>query len=239
MEHELRDAVEASRSYSGVLRHLGLRVAGGNFATARRYIARWGISTAHFDGDTAHRFGPRPVRPLDEILVADSNHSRAGVKRRLFGEGVKTRRCELCGQDEIWEGKRMSLILDHINGVWNDNRLENLRIVCPNCNATFETHCGKKNRVPVVAISCAHCGTLFEPKKPRQRYCSRPCGMRWDRRSDPRPATRRVDRPPIDQLRREIAELGWSATGRRYGVSDNAIRKWVRAAEREAALAAP
>lgn len=52
----------------------------------------------------------------------------------------------MCGQGEEWNGKKMSLILDHINGVHNDNRLENLRIVCPNCNATLDTHCGKNNK---------------------------------------------------------------------------------------------
>ena len=65
----------------------------------------------------------------------------------LFEEGLKERRCEMCGQDENWHGRTMSLILDHINGVPDDNRLENLRIVCPNCAATLETHCGRKNRI--------------------------------------------------------------------------------------------
>lgn len=53
--------------------------------------------------------------------------------------------CELCGQDEIWHGRRMSLILDHVNGVRDGNRIENLNIVCPNCAATLPTHCGKKH----------------------------------------------------------------------------------------------
>jgi len=59
----------------------------------------------------------------------------------LYQEKLKNKVCELCGQDENWNGKKMSLILDHINGINNDNRLENLRIVCPNCNATLDTHC--------------------------------------------------------------------------------------------------
>ena len=64
-----------------------------------------------------------------------------------YKEGIKKRKCELCGQGEEWNGKHMSLILDHINGNPNDNRLENLQIVCPNCNATLPTHCRghKKN----------------------------------------------------------------------------------------------
>ena len=63
------------------------------------------------------------------------------MKNRLYDEGLKERKCELCGQDENWYGKKMSLILDHINGVNNDSRIENLRILCPNCNATLPTHC--------------------------------------------------------------------------------------------------
>ena len=59
----------------------------------------------------------------------------------MYKEGLKNKKCELCGQNEEWKGKHMSLILDHINGINDDNKLENLRIVCPNCNATLETHC--------------------------------------------------------------------------------------------------
>lgn len=69
------------------------------------------------------------------------------LKQKLYKLGFKKRLCEECGQGEEWRGKKMSLILDHINGVNNDNRIENLRIICPNCNATLDTHCGK-NRKP-------------------------------------------------------------------------------------------
>jgi Helix-turn-helix domain len=62
----------------------------------------------------------------------------------------------------------------------------------------------------------------------QQRFCSRPCGVRHNA-----PALHRVERPPYDQLLAEIAATSYSAVGRKYGVSDNAIRKWVRAYERE------
>jgi hypothetical protein len=136
----------------------------------------------------------------------------------------------MCGQGEMWRGVRMGLVLDHVNGVWNDNRLENLRFLCPNCNATLDTHCGRKNRRTVVDRECEYCGESFTPKYAKQRFCSRPCGVRHNA-----PALHRVERPPYHELLAEIAATSYSAVGRKYGVSDNAIRKWVRAYEREGA----
>ena len=126
----------------------------------------------------------------------------------------------------------MSLILDHVNGVANDNRVENLRIVCPNCAATFDTHCGRNKRR---LRECLVCGSEFRAKAPDQRHCSSACGGRSAASLAAARANRTVERPPYEQLVREIAETSWSAVGRKYGVSDNAVRKWVRWYEAEAA----
>ena len=131
----------------------------------------------------------------------------------------------------------MALILDHINGVATDNRLENLQIVCPNCAATLDTHCGRNLPRHDVEVECGRCGKPFVPLRPEQRYCSRTCGTRYPRVPGPRLASRKVERPPYEQLVREIRETSYVAVGRRYGVSDNAIRKWIRAYERELGVA--
>lgn len=234
-ENEAREAVAQSFTYTQVLRLLGLCPAGGNAALLKKWLARWEISTAHFDPRHDRRGGAPPARPLAEVLVEGSTYARSNLKARLYAEGLKRPICELCGQGEIWRGRQMGLILDHVNGVRDDNRLDNLRIVCPNCAATLDTHCGRKNRLEPVERECLLCGATFRAKYPRHRYCSSACGMRAPRpsRGVAKPELRRVERPPLEVLLREIAELGYSAVGRRYGVTDNAIRKWVRQYERE------
>src|SRR3954451_7704611 len=72
--------------------------------------------------------------PLAEMLVQGSAHGRWNLKRRLIAAGLKREACEECGLTE-WRGRPLSLALHHINGVTNDNRLENLAILCPNCHS--------------------------------------------------------------------------------------------------------
>lgn len=237
-EEQAREAIASSYSWAESLRKLGLCPSGGGWRVLKKYAALWEIPTDHFDPSRAIEGNLRlPARPLGEVLVQSSTYSRQHVKRRLFGEGLKEPKCEMCGQGEMWHGRPMGMILDHINGVRNDHRLENLRIVCPNCAATLDTHCGRKNWVEKAKRSCRRCGNLFVPGRPEQRYCSRECGTRWDRsriRGKPKPSARRVvKRPPRDQLLAEIETTSYCAVGRKYGVSDNAVRKWVRFYERE------
>lgn len=235
-EQQARDAIAESISYTEALRRLGMRPAGGNHATLKRYATEvWRISTTHFDPAWARTraFRERKPRPLEDVLVRSSSYPRGHLKRRLYAAGLKQPICELCGQGEVWNGRRMSLILDHINGIGDDHRLENLRIVCPNCAATLDTHCGR-NR-PLAAARCDRCDTEFRPRTAAQRYCSRRCGAGGVERGRPRPGLRKVVRPSRAQLQADLAQLSVLAVGRKYGVSDNAVRKWLRAYERERA----
>ena len=185
---------EAMQRQSG---ELGMCCTGNSRVILKKYVEIWSIPTEHFDPHLASLAGLERTwtraTPLEELLVEGRFTNRARLKDRLYEAELKQPRCELCGQGEEWHGRRMSLILDHVNGVSDDNRLENLRIVCPNCNATLDTHCGRKAAF-VGERACRLCGASFRPKHSRQRYCSRRCGMRAPKPSRPQPHLRRAER---------------------------------------------
>ena len=238
-EAEARKAVANSLSYAEALRRLGMRPAGGNHRTLQKYVEVWEIPTDHFDPIFAQRRQRRrEVTPLEEVLVEHSTYSRGCLKRRLYATGLKQRMCELCGQGELWRGRRMALILDHSNGVATDNRIENLRIVCPNCASTLDTHCGRNLRLVQDRV-CEECGASYRPGHVEQRFCSLYCGRHHERPHTriPRPETRKVPRPTYQQLKEDLARMSFLAVGRKYGVSDNAVRKWMRWYERDAEAA--
>lgn len=145
-DKELEIAVFTSTSVRQVLSKLNLREAGGNYEHVRKYIDDLKIDSSHFRGRGWSR-GLRGVGvyriQLKDILIKDSTFQSHKLKNRLFKEGLKEKWCELCEWAEISEDGRQPLELDHINGDRHDNRLANLRILCPNCHSLQMTHRGR------------------------------------------------------------------------------------------------
>ncbi len=148
---ELTTAVKASNSYRRVLIALKLVPAGGNYDQVKRRIDELKISTTHFTGkgwNIGWKFDPRKPRlTLEQILVSGRPTQSHKLRLRLISEGLKPAKCEICGWNKVSPDGRLPLELDHLNGDPNDNRLENLRILCPNCHSLQSTHRGRNKKV--------------------------------------------------------------------------------------------
>lgn len=148
-EQELRQAVFECRSVRQVIQRLGLIPAGGNYAQMKRYIAELGLDTSHFGGSSWNKGLSGLIKPqitLEKILVEKSDFQSFKLKSRLFKAGLKIPMCEECGWAQKSNDGRLPLELDHINGDRRDNRLKNLRILCPNCHSLQPTHRGRNRR---------------------------------------------------------------------------------------------
>jgi hypothetical protein len=148
-EKIIRDAVEKSECLSDVLRIMGISLRGSNYTTVKKLITKYGIDISHFNPKLVRirklndYYKENIKRDIFYYLRDNIQVSSSSFKERLYKEGLKNRECEMCGQTEIWNGRKMSLVIDHIDGNSLNNKLENLMILCPNCNATLDTHCGK------------------------------------------------------------------------------------------------
>lgn len=119
---------------------------GGSQKILKRRIAELNIDTSHFVQNNPDPAKFKNTIPLDEILVENSTYSTNSLKNRLIQSGRFPYQCSKCKNCGDWQGEKLSLQLDHINGVNNDNRIENVRLLCPNCHSQTETWCGKHKK---------------------------------------------------------------------------------------------
>ena len=136
--------VQSKFTYSDILRELGLGTRGGSSTDAlKRRIKELNVDISHFNKGKNDSCKQRRYK-MEEILVENSTY--VGIERlkaRLVNEGLLEYCCEQCGNTGEWLGKKLVLQLDHINGIHNDHRLENLRFLCPNCHSVTDTYAGK------------------------------------------------------------------------------------------------
>lgn len=141
----LRKAVIQSTSIRQVLHILGLKEAGGNYVQVTNRINLLNLDISHFTGKgwSKGKTIATIKKDLRLILIEYSNVQSYKLKLRLFQERLKEPKCEICGWAEKSNDGRIPVELDHINGIRTDNRLANLRILCPNCHSLQTTHRGK------------------------------------------------------------------------------------------------
>lgn len=212
---EFESIVNKSFTVKEVIHKLGMTFSSSHYKTFHARILEEDIDISHFD-PLKDRKPSTAKAPLEKMLTENSTYNRHYLKKRLVEEGLLEEKCLLCGCGKEWNGMPLSLQLDHINGVNNDNRIENLRFLCPNCHSQTDTF-GSKNKEKVEKPKCKKCsGPVSYAAK--NKLCSR-CY---------RVTTRTVERPSREELLILIEELGYVGTGKKFGVSDNAIRKWLK-----------
>ena len=229
---EFKSAVQGSYSIAQALTKLGVAPKGGNYRVFKKFEKLYEIDTSHFTGQghlkgKTHNFN---TIPLEEILVKNYEYSSNKLRKRLINEGIKEYKCECCGLEE-WLGDPIPLELDHIDGDHYNNILENLKILCPNCHAKTPTYRGKnkknkksqttKNKIQTILTKKIHkCSSCEVELKTNCKTGL--CNSCYSK------SQRKVERPSKEQFCAALIKFKLSSVGKKYGVSDNTIRKWLK-----------
>ena len=213
-KENLEKVITCSSSIREVCRNMDMAQTGRNTVTIKKYIKLHGINTEHFltKEETLKKIHRNNTIPIHEVFIEDSKYNNStGIKKKIRDNNLIGYKCSICKNSGEWENKKLSLQLDHINGVNDDNRIENLRFLCPNCHSQTETFCGK------------HKGK--KQLKAKQRLSN---GGHTDKEILYHIKNRKVERPSKDLLVEQLNRGNFRSVGKLYGVTDNTIRKWCK-----------
>jgi len=200
------------------------KMNGGNNNTIQNRIDYLNINISHFNLKNAkQKWCAENIEltnkiSLKDILVENSTYKNGtGLKQKLYKVGLKEEKCDECGIGNIWNDKKLVLQIDHINGVHTDCRINNLSIKCPNCHSMTDNFCSKnaKNRKPPTKFNCPHCNKEIGNSK----QCME-CYKNTKKIN--------VNRPSLEQLEEDVQTMPYTTIGKKYNVSDNTIRTWIK-----------
>ena len=211
----LEDAVKNSVSTSGVIRYLGLIVNGSRWRHIKSRIDFYNIDISHFKISYDH-FEFRVV-DINDYLSNKKPISTYSLKLKLLKESIIEYKCDICHIDK-WLDKKISLQLHHIDGNSKNHNLSNLQLLCPNCHTQTDNYGSKNNKSIKVKNKCVICNKEISKKSTRCQKCYH--STKIIRKSSKRPIK--------EELEKDIIEFKGNkcSIGRKYGVSDNAVRKW-------------
>lgn len=210
---KITNAVKESINFTEVLDKLGVSIHGNNYKTLRNILDTNNIDYSHFTGRA--REAANTYIEAAKYLNTDKKIKTSKLKNKLIKENIIENKCDVCGLT-TWLNKPIVLQLHHIDGNPSNNSLENLQLLCPNCHSQTDNYCGSAN-TDKTKYYCVECGAEITK---RATYCSM-CARKHTRKV--------VDRPTKEQLIQDYLELkSFVQLGRKYGITDNAIRKWFK-----------
>lgn len=221
--HQVAEAIGSCSSVKECLEYLGLRAAGGNYNQFYLWCNRHELIPPIWDRSShVIKYHQKNLVPLSKILTKDSSYNRGSLKRRLVSEGILEEKCDVCDILPSWNGKSLTLQLDHRNGIYNDNRLTNLRLLCPNCHSQTLNFAGRRSQAANRSIpSCSRCRNIIS-RTSSSGLCRKCAGSRnnfW---------RRKVVRPKKEELFRMVWDRPTSQIAKELNVSDKAISKWCK-----------
>ena len=219
---QFQELLNTSNSFVDILIKVGLDPYNGNRKTLNHRIKEesFDISILEQNGKKNQERHMKSLLEkrtysLEDILVENSTFDRKNLKNKILEKNLLSYECYMCKNKGEWLGKTLSLQLDHINGINNDNRIENLRFLCPNCHSQTETYCGKHKKK---TYKCLDCDKFINKNHNRCKKCSSIINGRAKRKFE-------ITKEELENL---ILQYPMTTIGKMFGVSDNAIRKWLK-----------
>lgn len=219
---EFAHVVASASTLTEILKYCGLQHIGGNFKTVLSRISEENLDVSHIPrGASCNKGRKFPSQPisLELVLIEHSTYGRQHLKKRLLQTGLLENICAECKMGSTWQGKPLVLRLDHRNGVNDDARLTNLRLLCPNCDSQTPTFSGRNLR-GVNVWRCQDCSKAIGKGHQRCRACENKY------RTIVHPQKyRKVEWPTYAELKARISNSSQLQVAKELGISNTAVRK--------------
>ncbi len=213
----LQHILDTSSSIVDVLRQLNLNPHSGNHRTLYKRLEEEKFSLDRLKVNRAEKlkFIKKSIKVFSDIFIENSTCNRTNIRSKIIKHNLIPYECSKCKNKGDWLNEKLSLQLEHINGIGNDHRLSNLTFLCPNCHSQTKTFAGKKNRKePKKCIDC-HAQTILRSST-RCNKCSSILKGKKQRKFN-------IDKTELEKL---LKTNNINQISKKYNVSFTTVKKY-------------